>query len=536
MKVNQYTFLKKQIPAVKNFIEKKLQAVPNWAVELRGGLSVKKGKLFYENKQIVPEEDVKQILRNDVYKSKSVEGLPYGRDSMYNVIQDKYVGISKRDVEDFMKLQKAIRKTDPVRPESKSPGERIKGYVAECDLVEVKLHDLPPRIKKQFKKNFYLSGIAERATGLVYYERVMRKTAEMVVPTLARGLKWINAQLEHGKIEKFVSDAGGEYPQSFFDKRSLPREVKKLGPLIENRNRLIQSNLYKNINAKIGSFDICLKKAVNQINSTKNKNTKYTPNQAAKVSKSTILERYNAGRVKPSEKKVIPYERGDRVRLNVKDKKDRFYKSYKGDQWQEYWKIIGATKKPPIRYRIQKGDVKKWVMHSKVQRYGKKGVVEDKISRAGLEKREQVNRMLDKAKEKIDLPANQLKKIDKVDLEKVAALPKQQSIKVDGKKIAKLGRAGSPLKKVTIKVLTGKKVPSAKPKSKITGKGSRKDPYKVDSQKMVLSKAAPRNRWYKLGNLLLFKRDERKIYKSNVQKWFVLSKDNKKWLAVASKK
>ena len=172
-------------------------------------------------------------------------------------------------------------------------------------------------------------------------------------------------------------------------------------------------------------------------------------------------------------------------------------------------------------------------MFDRVQRYGREHQSVDRTSRALLENREEQIR---KAQENIDVAEKVLEKIDGQDLKKISNLPKQQLIKVDGKKVPELGKTGPILKPKTIKALAATKdIPRAQPKTNIKGRGKRQDPLIVKSQKYMISKLAPSKKWYKIGTVLYFKENEKRIYKANVNRWFVLSKDGSKWLPTPRK-
>ena len=99
--IYQYKFYKSEI-------EKVLagKAFPHWSF-----LTEKKdNKLYYDGKEIVPVEEQTNILEflyRDSMVSKS-------RDGLYAAVSDKYLGISRRDIQRFLNSQESYQITKPV--------------------------------------------------------------------------------------------------------------------------------------------------------------------------------------------------------------------------------------------------------------------------------------------------------------------------------------------------------------------------------------------------------------------------------------
>ena len=70
------------------------------AVLNKFAIKMKGNKLFHKNMEIIKSPD--SYLRNIIYN----ENSPLGRDSVYHEVKQKVWGISKRDVDTFLKKQK----------------------------------------------------------------------------------------------------------------------------------------------------------------------------------------------------------------------------------------------------------------------------------------------------------------------------------------------------------------------------------------------------------------------------------------------
>src|SRR5689334_216055 len=73
-------------------------------------------KLHFKDKSVVPKEQINETLRVQYKK------LPFGRDKLFKTLQDKYEGISKSDVVEFLnnsqtnQLHKALPKEKVHQP------------------------------------------------------------------------------------------------------------------------------------------------------------------------------------------------------------------------------------------------------------------------------------------------------------------------------------------------------------------------------------------------------------------------------------
>ena len=108
------------LPKVKGFLKSgSREGIPNWAVRFKDKLSVKRGKLMFDDKLIVAKEQIDEFLRKKIYSADVKEMIPYGRDSGHYKLLQETVGISRRVLMEFIRAQKNIQESKPSLPKPK---------------------------------------------------------------------------------------------------------------------------------------------------------------------------------------------------------------------------------------------------------------------------------------------------------------------------------------------------------------------------------------------------------------------------------
>ena len=134
--MNRYNFSKAEI---KRAISG--NNVPNFM--MRYAFKAKGGKLFFEGREVIPNEEREAYLRKILYDRDS--DLPLARDSLFYLLQKRVINVSKRFIESFLKKQKVIvNRTARPRKENRKLVRHIKkaGSVS-ADLVHIEPNDLP---------------------------------------------------------------------------------------------------------------------------------------------------------------------------------------------------------------------------------------------------------------------------------------------------------------------------------------------------------------------------------------------------------
>ena len=111
MSLSRYTINRGDFPAAIKFMQGKAfkKDTPNWAVRNRQYLQVVNGKLRYNDRVIIADEEIDSYLRNLVFGKKSKS--PLSRDGMFKFIQSQNIaGISRRKIANFLKRQSVVVK------------------------------------------------------------------------------------------------------------------------------------------------------------------------------------------------------------------------------------------------------------------------------------------------------------------------------------------------------------------------------------------------------------------------------------------
>ena len=373
--MNRYQILEKDIPKVKAFLKNgKTDGVPKWAIRFKDTLSVKNGKVFFEQtKQVVPKEQVETYLRDRLY-SKSAT-LPYGRDSGHYKLLQESVGISRRVLMEFIRAQKNIQLSKPslAKPKRKQ-GIKLKKLQLQTDLIFVRKDDLSASNPKfgndeTLKKETYIITTVEAASGLVRLSYLTSK--DQTNGALEKHIHWF-AKKFGVKPSSFAirSDKGSEY--------SMPR-IKKLCPdykfvasatSCERMNRSVQANFYRILqNRQATSIVSALKKTATMCNNTVARKHGRTPMEVVDESdKKTILLQHNKSRkdFKKGDNRG-DFKTGDWVRVMAPEKVRRGidYKTYKQNQYEKVvHKIIKTTTRAKVKkYRL---DDKRWLTQDRL--------------------------------------------------------------------------------------------------------------------------------------------------------------------------
>jgi hypothetical protein len=340
-----------------------------------------------DNKLVVPKDRVDTFLRNKVLKGE----VPMTRDGLYYFLSKSYAGISRAQIDKFLKAQNIIRKTDRLQPTSKRTKRKVnrKGQIG-YDLIEINWKDLgfkpkeikiyekqlrsgdidydptDPHLKKKPKLPVtaaYMFSAVDKITGFLFVEFAVNKSRKVITPIAKRAFQMF-AKLFKIPLSKLVvfSDKGKEFDFVKYKSWGIRHVQLAREPLIEKKNSQFQAALYRvakmNISLEISEL---IKRSLNIVNRTKSKLLKMAPFEAINVPEGTLSIDYNKKRGKGSGIKVKARELivGDMVRLNlVGMKKTSFYKAYKGDQYStQRYEIL--TKRGN-RYKINGPDKKKF--------------------------------------------------------------------------------------------------------------------------------------------------------------------------------
>ena len=114
--MNRYKISKNQFPAARKYLagEAYKKDSPSWAVKFKENLEFQNnGKLFFNELQVIPEEDVDAYLRKQVFNKK------WG----YNILKKRVVGITRARLMKFLKAQSVV---DAIPKPKQTVGPNVK--------------------------------------------------------------------------------------------------------------------------------------------------------------------------------------------------------------------------------------------------------------------------------------------------------------------------------------------------------------------------------------------------------------------------
>jgi hypothetical protein len=381
MSLSRYTIKKADFPAAIKFLGGKAfkKDTPSWAVRNQKFLQVVNGKVRYNDKEIIPDEDIDAYLRGLVFNKESKS--PLSRDGMFKHIQAQNVaGISRRRVATFLKGQSVVVKGKSAEPVPKHAGKKLKRYHIETDLIFVRRRDIIKANKHfvsdvslrneteegQEKDLTYIVSTIEKITGLTRLSWHGSKRSSEITPIVIGQMKSIAKALKTPLKEiDLSSDKGGEFDQKALEKVVKSYKRVPTGPSVEKRNGDVQRVFFQMLRARRGKTIPSLIKLTEEItNNNYNRIIGKNANQAVKEEKKgEDITNYNKKRQKAG-KDLKKLEVGEFVRirlLKTQKEKGLAYKSYKNMLWSDaVYKISTKTKREPVKYRV-KG---KWYLSS----------------------------------------------------------------------------------------------------------------------------------------------------------------------------
>ena len=319
----------------------------------------KRGKLYFEGKVVIPNEERDEYLRTELYKNKSE--LPTGRDSLFHILKQKTINISKRDIETFLKSQKEISVRKPrVKQEHRKFVTTVKraGIVSGA-LVHIRPEDQPSeylpsrqqhekdteykpgddvdvkKIWKGVRGDYYMYNVVDLYTSYLVTEIVSTKNENVVAKATKTLLARMNKALGV-PVREMQLDQGTEFNKSVKDLKLKGVRVRRMvtNALVEAKNAQLQRTYYTIVAQKKAGFMSSIKQSVIIANNTRSRKLGMTPNEAvALLKKGEAVKRRDGAHPRPILKKRA-YPVGTVVRALVKLRsKVTMHKAYKGKHW-----------------------------------------------------------------------------------------------------------------------------------------------------------------------------------------------------------
>ena len=158
---------------------------------------VDNNRLFYGNLEVIKKNNIDNVLQG-IYNDNKV-GLGHGITQFYLIVTDKFLNITRKEVERFLKRQPDYQLTSKPPPKRVKTQRYFKENVAwALDLIDISRYST-------HNKNFrYILSMVDLFSKKVYLRAIKRKTAESVNAVLRPIFEVENPKL-------IISDNGGEF-------------------------------------------------------------------------------------------------------------------------------------------------------------------------------------------------------------------------------------------------------------------------------------------------------------------------------------
>ena len=357
--MNRFRYPKAAVDKAIKYLKTKKGPAPSFIEKFPGKFSHRQGKLYAGKLHVIPTEERDEFLRKVVHGKTSE--YPFGRDSLFGILKNEVLNVSKRDVEAFLNSQGPLvhRRARPKKEKRENLRKIRKAGILSMDLAHVKADDFENVLgtkgydymgapgKKGYQQDRYFLNAVDLLTGYLLTEVLQGKTAQ---------LTWKKIQViidryesKFWKVRQIEVDYGGEFKGNEADEEeniealSIKDELKKrkirllrrtTNATVEQKNAHMQRVFWAIVAQRRGGFKTSVKQAVKISNRTLNRRTGLTPEdamQALKDGKKVAQKEPKAG---PTDrKKALPI--GTKVRT-LKKKfargkgDDIGYKAYKG--------------------------------------------------------------------------------------------------------------------------------------------------------------------------------------------------------------
>ncbi|GMI02295.1 hypothetical protein TrLO_g7401 [Triparma laevis f. longispina] len=294
-----------------------------------------KKTLKFGDRQIVLEGKAGETIK------KEYEDLPpnIARDTFYNYLNKRYVGISRRKVEEFLKLQPDYQKSTRRIKKSLARSVVLNEPFERCliDLISSKT------ISKEGDKYPFTLTCIDGFSKFVYAEPLKNKQGATVEKAFQRILsrvpkKWKQCQSDNGS--EFL-----QFPNEFPDIKfifSSPHMPQSNG-IIERVHGFLKKYTYWGQEKKKIDYPKQLQKVIDLYNDRKHSITKLSPNEVHRTDLSEVMIQVVKNRIQNMANKLTPnnfkfkaIEKGDYVRLVMlkKSEIDKVYQNWSDEVYE----------------------------------------------------------------------------------------------------------------------------------------------------------------------------------------------------------
>ena len=358
--MNRFKYPREKVKRAINFIKSKKGTAPGFIEKFPGKFQVRHGKLYAGPLRVIPSEERESFLREVVYGLKSE--YPFGRDSLFAILKNEVMNVSKRDIEAFLNAQGPIvhRRARPKKQKREHLRSIRKPGILSVDLAHIRAKDFEKLYpgkgldfmgapgKRGYQQDRYFLNAVDLLTGFLLTEILQGKTARETWPKIQKIIDRYESQFGI-KVRQIEVDKGGEFYGDKGDEKegipplSIQKELKKrnirlirkvTNAIVEQTNAKMERLFWNLVEQRRGGFLTTVRQAVKISNRTLNRRTGMNPEEAMQKLKRGEKVSQRKPKAGPTErKKAFPV--GTKVRALKKPYK-KFgleYKAYKGDHY-----------------------------------------------------------------------------------------------------------------------------------------------------------------------------------------------------------
>ena len=250
--LNRYHFTDKFIQEIKDDLENKIK----WRPFIRKFKPIhdkRRDILIIDGKEIVPRKDVQKRLR----ELTTTTSVPLGINTCHSVLEEKYIGITRGMIRDFLKTDGVYQRNALRPPASKKNRNKMKreGITSIAtlkrwpntlgiDLVSVGQFWLP---KSYTKTNKNIVVVLHKYSGYVWAELLGKyATAAVVLRHFKRILA--DAEQKFGRVKNVDHDNGTEFMEVYEEflkdrKPKIRHNIMKKVHYVEKANSILARNI-----------------------------------------------------------------------------------------------------------------------------------------------------------------------------------------------------------------------------------------------------------------------------------------------------
>lgn len=294
------------------------------------------------------------------------------RDQFWRVIEDKYVGISKKDVHSFLYNQESYQVHMQRSDQSKQPQPIVTTAPYQLwamDLIDMSKHAFWNNW--QGHRMYWILTVTDHFTKFGWALPVQDKTKENVLAAFKKVIQSTNNHIPR----KLLSDNGAEFKNGDMKEYCRQKEIIQLFTLpyqpcgsIERLNRTLKARIYHHFSQfKTQRWVDVLDKITEGYNDTEHGSTKYKPSElqfpqgksaqqiATDREIATIFLKGNAERQKKRAPKFEPLHKGDFVRLSVMTEAKKRAQKLEDKKFLPNWLpeiyVVNSISKPTDSFR-----------------------------------------------------------------------------------------------------------------------------------------------------------------------------------------